>query len=466
MVQLPFYVDTLKRAYQLKTGMRFIVNTPADPTAPRKDGEVITKRWATLVYVHRKGLLLDVIYDDKLEGIDDEDDLEGGAPPQSEVVSPLGASERGTRLTVPISWVQPESYGSRATQDRCSRALYEENRFVVALTCRLTTKLFMKRDTLIRNNLSVVSDMYVVQSGKAAVFGRHSVSLLTLGFREVNDVIGDDICTLVCGDKETRRRHYTARALSALQVYVLTANAFREVHETGMFDEFDVGMRRYGCYLRIQRAFIVHARARLEGRDAPSALGPGLPFRTSTAPQRTSTCRTRTTWKTRRSYPRCATSTRTSGGSCRRRRRRRSTSRTRTRAVALAPNFADLKRRVVNALGHHHRQAAHQRREVVSNLQREEQTRRGASRRRSRASRKSIPATTSHCAGAAMCRLAGERRLAGPSRGHSRARHVHRKTLPARVPSGTCTVMSAPTATLFGFASARIIGGLLSTEWA
>ena len=81
---------------------------------------------------------------------------------------------------------------------------------MVALTCRLTTKLFMKRDTLIRNNLSVVSDMYVVQSGKAAVFGRHSVILLTLGFREVNDVIGDDICTLVCGDKETRRRHYTA----------------------------------------------------------------------------------------------------------------------------------------------------------------------------------------------------------------------------------------------------------------
>ena len=188
VVQLPFYVDTLKRAYQLKTGMRFIVNTPADPTAPRKDGEVITQRWATLVYVHRKGLLLDVIYDDKLEGIDDEDDLEGGAPPQSEAVSPLGASKRGTRLTVPISWVQPESYGSRATQDRCSRALYEENRFVVALTCRLTTKLFMKRDTLIRNNLSVVSDMYVVQSGKAAVFGRHSVSLLTLGFGEVNDV--------------------------------------------------------------------------------------------------------------------------------------------------------------------------------------------------------------------------------------------------------------------------------------
>ena len=122
VVQLPFYVDTLKRAYQLKTGMRFIVNTPADPTAPRKDGEVITKRWATLVYVHRKGLLLDVIYDDKLEGIDDEDDLEGGAPPMSEAVSPLGASKRGTRLTVPISWVQPESYGSRATQDRCSRA--------------------------------------------------------------------------------------------------------------------------------------------------------------------------------------------------------------------------------------------------------------------------------------------------------------------------------------------------------
>ena len=214
VVQLPFYVDTLKRAYQLKTGMRFIVNTPADPTAPRKDGEVITKRWATLVYVHRKGLLLDVIYDDKLEGIDDEDDLEGGAPPQSEAVSPLGASKRGTRLTVPISWVQPESYGSRATQDRCSRALYEENRFVVALTCRLTTKLFMKRDTLIRNNLSVVSDMYVVQSGKAAVFGRHSVSLLTLGFREVNDVIGDDICTLVCGDKETRTALHGASSLS------------------------------------------------------------------------------------------------------------------------------------------------------------------------------------------------------------------------------------------------------------
>jgi len=376
VVQLPFYVDTLKRAYQLKTGMRFIVNTPADPTAPRKDGESITKRWATLVYVHRKGLLLDVIYDDKLEGIDDDDDLEGGAPPMSEAVSPLGASKRGTRLTVPISWVQPESYGSRATQDRCSRALYEENRFVVALTCRLTTKLFMKRDTLIRNNLSVVSDMYVVQSGKAAVFGRHSVSLLTLGFREVNDVIGDDICTLVCGDKETRRRHYTARALSALQVYVLTADAFREVHETGMFDEFAVGMRRYGCYLRIQRAFIVHARARLRGDTHHLHWGRAYTFSDQHGSsenlnmQDEDDVEDEAVIAALRDVHEDIGRLLQAPASA-----QKHFADQNPELVALAPNFADLKRRVVNALGHHHRQAAHQRREVVSNLQREEQTR-------------------------------------------------------------------------------------------
>ena len=294
----------------------------------------------------------------------------------SEAVSPLGASKRGTRLTVPISWVQPESYGSRATQDRCSRALYEENRFVVALTCRLTTKLFMKRDTLIRNNLSVVSDMYVVQSGKAAVFGRHSVSLLTLGFREVNDVIGDDICTLVCGDKETRRRHYTARALSALQVYVLTADAFREVHETGMFDEFAVGMRRYGCYLRIQRAFIVHARARLRGDTHHLHWGRAYTFLDQHGSsenlnlQDEDDVEDEAVIAALRDVHEDIGRLLQAPASA-----QKHFADQNPELVALAPNFADLKRRVVNALGHHHRQAAHAQRNVISNLQREEQTR-------------------------------------------------------------------------------------------
>ena len=38
-----------------------------------------------------------------------------------------------------------------------------------------------------------------------------------------------------------------------------------QVVDAGSFDEFKVGTRRYGVFLRVQRALVVHARARLRG---------------------------------------------------------------------------------------------------------------------------------------------------------------------------------------------------------
>ena len=130
----------------------------------------------------------------------------------------------------------------------------------------------MPKDTLIRTDLSPVDEMYIVHSGRALVFGRRTVAILSIEFRTVNDVIGDDVCTLLVGDRDRRRRHYTARAMTVLQVYLMGGETFREIVESGSFDEFKVGSRRYGCFLRIQRSLILHARARLRGTVARSSL--------------------------------------------------------------------------------------------------------------------------------------------------------------------------------------------------
>ena len=124
----------------------------------------------------------------------------------------------------------------------------------------------MPKDTLVRNDLSPVDNMYIIHSGRCLVFGRCTTNILSLEFKSVNDVIGDDICTLLVGDRAKHRRHYTARSSTVLQVYVLPGDVFCEIIDAGVFDEFKVGTRRYGCFLRIKRALILHARARICGK--------------------------------------------------------------------------------------------------------------------------------------------------------------------------------------------------------
>ena len=95
--------------------------------------------------------------------------------------------------------------------------------------------------------------------------------LLSVPMQLVNSVIGDDICTLLVGDRHRRRRHYTVRAMTVLQVFVLAGDDLCEVIEGGAFDEFKVGVRRYGIFLRVQRALIVHTRNRLRGHGHHAA---------------------------------------------------------------------------------------------------------------------------------------------------------------------------------------------------
>ncbi|CAH0368963.1 unnamed protein product [Pelagomonas calceolata] len=283
VVQLPFYVDTLHRAYNLLPtdhlvlkggrnaklikiipkmlalqvhfegdsqsrmvkmemvdGTRFVVKYPRNADDVQHDKEdTFKKRWATLIRVHSKFLLCDVLFDEKLD-------------------------ENFKRFqTIPMNWIDTHSYGTAHSKARMARALYEENRFVVAVTQRLTTRLYMPKDTLIRNNCSLVDEMYVVHSGKAMTFGRHTVQLLSIKFKGVDDIMGDDICTLLVGDRLHRRRHFTAKAESVLHVFVLNGDTFCEIVESGSFDEFRLGVKRYGCFLRIQRALIIQTRARM-----------------------------------------------------------------------------------------------------------------------------------------------------------------------------------------------------------
>ena len=98
---------------------------------------------------------------------------------------------------------------------------------MVAVTQRLTARLYMPKYTLIRNNCSLVDEMYVVHSGKAMVFGRHTVQLLSIKFRGAGDVMGDDIRTLLVGDRLHRRRHFTAKAAGP-PAFVLNGDTLRD----------------------------------------------------------------------------------------------------------------------------------------------------------------------------------------------------------------------------------------------
>ena len=143
-----------------------------------------------------------------------------------------------------------------------------------------------------------------------------------------------------------------------------------------MFDEFAVGMRRYGCYLRIQRAFIVHARARLRGDTHHLHWGRAYTFSDQHGSsenlnmQDEDDVEDEAVIAALRDVHEDIGRLLQAPASA-----QKHFADQNPELVALAPNFADLKRRVVNALGHHHRQAAHAQRNVISNLQREDQTR-------------------------------------------------------------------------------------------
>ena len=272
VVQLPFYVDTIKRAYNLAPGTYVAVRYPND-LEDFLGEEDFTKRWCTVVRQHRCMLLVDVVFD-IFAPIEAETEGPNGdtlpSPLRSPSKSPRNDDDFATHQTIPMAWIDPHSYGTQASKNRMARTTYEENRFVVAVTRRLTTQLFMPRDQIIRNDLTPVDNMYVIHSGRALVFGRTNINILALEFKSVNDVVGDDICTLLVGDRSRRRRHYTVRSVTVLQVYVLPGAKFCEVIDEGVFDEFKVGVRRYGCFLRVQRALIVHARARVRGHKLPA----------------------------------------------------------------------------------------------------------------------------------------------------------------------------------------------------
>merc|ERR1712072_818972 len=92
-------------------GTRFVVKYPRDADDVQHDKEdTFKKRWATLIRVHSKFLLCDVLFDEKLD-------------------------ENFKRFqTIPMNWIDTHSYGTAHSKARMARALYEENRFVVAVT--------------------------------------------------------------------------------------------------------------------------------------------------------------------------------------------------------------------------------------------------------------------------------------------------------------------------------------------
>ena len=124
VVQLPFYVDTIKRAYNLREHMDVVVKYPHNPDDPQHDNEEkYTRRNCTVVKIHEGMLLVDVLFHN------------------IHAVGADGEQQPVRRVTIPMAWVDANSYGNRSSRDRMARALYEENRFVVALTRQLRTQL-------------------------------------------------------------------------------------------------------------------------------------------------------------------------------------------------------------------------------------------------------------------------------------------------------------------------------------
>ena len=142
---------------------------------------------------------------------------------------------------------------------RVATYMYERDQFVVALARVFETRLFLARDALVSRGLSVNDVMFSVTMGKIAIWGRNTVNpILDFKIKRVHDTVGDDICMLFDGKHAKQVRHYSARAVTAAQVYALDGVLFSEA--VSGFDVFHKAIKSFGCWQLFRDELLKAAR--------------------------------------------------------------------------------------------------------------------------------------------------------------------------------------------------------------
>lgn len=256
--RVSFYNYTLLRVYDLREGRRVAV-------FPRRTREAEDRDAAdAATAIHEAARLKRP----SLAAAQRRHELEANA---SRLAVVVGLRPNPVRLTVrydddgtvesgiSADRVDARTYGDAALQARVASYMYERDQFVVALARIFETQLFMARDVLISRDMSCNDVMFSLTVGKIAVWGQRTVNpLRDFKIFRVHDTIGDDVCMLLVGDKRKRARHYSARAITAVQVYALDGLRFAEA--AAGFDEFHHSLRLFGCWQMVKTALLYAAR--------------------------------------------------------------------------------------------------------------------------------------------------------------------------------------------------------------
>ncbi|KAH8063405.1 voltage-gated potassium channel [Aureococcus anophagefferens] len=136
-----------------------------------------------------------------------------------------------TEEEVPVSRVNVHGYRLGPAFERQMDAfIYQHDRFVLALSTHVSTKFFMTGDVMVHANQSLNTEMFIISTGRALVWGDKSANPVSCG----------------------RRRRRSAS--------VLDGPPFVETVGNGQFSAFYRGMRKYGAWQLLRYAILRSVR--------------------------------------------------------------------------------------------------------------------------------------------------------------------------------------------------------------
>ena len=234
VANIPFYAAAVTRAYALQPGRRLSI-TPSDNFqrgAPRGGERCGQPRTATMIEL-----------DSNLEMLVKYDDGE-------------------TEEEVPVSRVNVHGYRLGPAFERQMDAfIYQHDRFVLALSTHVSTKFFMTGDVMVHANQSLNTEMFIISTGRALVWGDKSANpAFSFTRKSVYDTIGDDICMLTVAGRSPTPRLYSVRSTTTTECSVLDGPPFVETVGNGQFSAFYRGMRKYGAWQLLRYAILRSVR--------------------------------------------------------------------------------------------------------------------------------------------------------------------------------------------------------------
>ncbi|KAH8093694.1 voltage-gated potassium channel [Aureococcus anophagefferens] len=131
---------------------------------------------------------------------------------------------------------------------------------VLALSTHVSTKFFMTGDVMVHANQSLNTEMFIISTGRALVWGDKSANPCSRSRKSVYDTIGDDICMLTVAGRSPTPRLYSVRSTTTTECSVLDGPPFVETVGNGQFSAFYRGMRKYGAWQLLRYAILRSVR--------------------------------------------------------------------------------------------------------------------------------------------------------------------------------------------------------------